>query len=390
MKLQLTDGGKDCLLHCLEGEDPPVFSSIKYGNGSNAGTSATALSNLMKTIAITSITRATGSEFVKLTGTFSNASIQTRFRVTETGVFIVDPDDNTKEIMFAYGYVDEEESILVPAVTDYAFETTDAVMVYVGQTQNITAIISQSMTNVTKAEYDAFVARRDNPHQVTKEQVGLGNVPNVNTNGQTPTFDEYDPDFSESLDTLELLSGSSLSGLFKSLAQSVHLFISHLRNTNNPHGITANSINAAAKTHKHSATDITSGILPIARGGTGYSSLAELQAALISGTTDGMYKTGSYTGTGTYGSTNKNVITYTKKPKFVLVQPVTGTSGTDEGFLCLADVTTLYSGGFNDDVANPSSDLHFTWSGTQVSWYGQNATKQANKASTMYRYLVVY
>jgi len=30
----------------------------------------------------------------------------------------------------------------------------------------------------------------ENPHQVTKEQIGLGNVPNVSTNDQTPDFDE--------------------------------------------------------------------------------------------------------------------------------------------------------------------------------------------------------
>ena len=103
-----------------------------------------------------------------------------------------------------------------------------------------------------------------------------------------------------------------------------------------------------------------------------------------------LYKTGTYTGTGNSGASYPITIQYDKKPKFVLVQPVSASSGTDSGFLCLADVTTLYSGGFNDDVSNSSSDLHFTWQDTYVSWYGQNANKQNNKSGALYRYLVVY
>lgn len=43
----------------------------------------------------------------------------------------------------------------------------------------------------------------------------------------------------------------------------------HTGNKNNPHNVTREQIGAAAAEHTHSANDINSGILPVARGGTG-------------------------------------------------------------------------------------------------------------------------
>lgn len=43
----------------------------------------------------------------------------------------------------------------------------------------------------------------------------------------------------------------------------------HTGNKNNPHNVTREQIGAAAAEHTHSASDINSGILPVARGGTG-------------------------------------------------------------------------------------------------------------------------
>lgn len=57
-------------------------------------------------------------------------------------------------------------------------------------------------------------------------------------------------------------------------------FTEHL-NSENPHGITPDIINAAKAEHCHSANDITSGILGVERGGTGATSLSELTQSLI-------------------------------------------------------------------------------------------------------------
>lgn len=391
MKLQLVPGGKDCLLHAMEGADPPVFSSIKYGNGSDAGSGATEMSNVILNIAITEITRAEGSEFVRLTGTFSNASISERFRVTETGVFIQDPDDHTKEILFAYAHVDETEAILIPSVTDYTFETTDSVLVYVGETENVTAIISESMTTATKAELNAHINDKTNPHDVTAEQIGLGNVPNVSTDGQTPTVDDLDETLTEqTLDDIELQNGDTLSRIVSKVANAIHWLISHIRNKNNPHGVTRAQIGAAAATHTHSASSITSGTLPVSRGGTGVNSTAGLAALVAEGVTS-LTTSGTYTGNGQYGSSNKVTISYSKKPKLIIVQPTVTSNACYGGFICLADVTTIACGGISNDVNNSRSILNLSWGSTSVSWYNStSASDQLNASQVIYRYLIVY
>lgn len=59
-------------------------------------------------------------------------------------------------------------------------------------------------------------------------------------------------------------------------------FTEHL-NSENPHGITPDIINAAKAEHCHSANDITSGILSVERGGTGVTSITQLRNELCKG-----------------------------------------------------------------------------------------------------------
>lgn len=74
-----------------------------------------------------------------------------------------------------------------------------------------------------------------NPHKVTKTQVGLGNVPNVTTNNQTPSYTEADS-------LTKLVSGEKLSVAFGKISKSITDLISHIANKNNPHGITKGQV----------------------------------------------------------------------------------------------------------------------------------------------------
>lgn len=63
-----------------------------------------------------------------------------------------------------------------------------------------------------------------NPHGTTKSDVGLGNVPNVATNNQTPTYTESS--------TLEkLTSGEKLSVAFGKISKAITDFIAHIGDT---------------------------------------------------------------------------------------------------------------------------------------------------------------
>lgn len=70
----------------------------------------------------------------------------------------------------------------------------------------------------------------------------------------------------EQIPNLEYDSAGSASKVQTALTQ-------HTSNKNNPHGVTAAQVGAAATSHKHSTSDITGGTLPVSRGGTGVSSL---------------------------------------------------------------------------------------------------------------------
>ena len=82
----------------------------------------------------------------------------------------------------------------------------------------------------------------------------------------------------------------------------------------------------AAKSHYHAAGDITSGILPNARGGMGTSNLSEFAASLgVS-----LIEVCSYVGTGTYGASNPNQFTFKDVPKLIFLLDSTGKIVADQ------------------------------------------------------------
>lgn len=268
MALKLTPSGTDLLLRAIAGEVNIKFTAIQLGNGADAGKSAAALSNPLLTAEISSYT--VGDVFVTLTSTFSNSKISAGFRATEVGVLAHDPDTEDGTLLYAYQYTPEGESDYIPASADKVLETQMDVLVYIGDAENVTASISQSLVYASRAELEAHVQNKGNPHNVTAEQVGLGNVSNVSTNDQTPTY-------AEARALVGLKSGEKLSISFGKIAKAVSSLIAHTKNGENPHKVTAKQVNAAAKDHKHSTNDLTGGVLGVARGGTGVTGYDKLK-----------------------------------------------------------------------------------------------------------------
>lgn len=153
-----------------------------------------------------------------------------------------------------------------------------------------------------KKSHDDHIADKENPHEVTKEQVELGNVPNVATNDQTPTYTE-----SSSLTTLT--SGEKMSVAFGKIKKAVSSLISHIADKvshiTEAERKTWNS--KAAGDHKHTKSEITDfpsslknpnalsingktydgssatdvGVMSASYGGTGKTSLIDSSNALI-------------------------------------------------------------------------------------------------------------
>ena len=98
----------------------------------------------------------------------------------------------------------------------------------------------------TITDLTAHTKNTSNPHSVTKTQVGLGNVPNVATNDQTPSY-------TEATSLSKLSSGEKLSVAFGKISKAITDLISHIGDTVKHITSTERTNWNAAKTHADSA-----------------------------------------------------------------------------------------------------------------------------------------
>ena len=82
----------------------------------------------------------------------------------------------------------------------------------------------QAAISAVQTNLNTHTSNKSNPHGVTASQVGLGNVPNVTTNAQTPTF-------TAATGNTPLTSGETLSTAFGKIARAIISLITHLADT---------------------------------------------------------------------------------------------------------------------------------------------------------------
>lgn len=101
-------------------------------------------------------------------------------------------------------------------------------------------------------------------------------------------------------------------------------------------------------------------------------------------------ESGTYVGTGTYGASNQNSLTFPYPPKLVIVWcPNASSSGGYNG------VTNpmLLAHGYNGitEVSDSAwGGITATWDGNTVSWYAVNAETQKNASGKTYYYVAFY
>lgn len=71
--------------------------------------------------------------------------------------------------------------------------------------------------------------------EVLKENAQLGNVPNVTTNNQTPTW-------SMATTLANIVSGETLTKIMGKISKAINDIISHIGNKSNPHGVTKSQV----------------------------------------------------------------------------------------------------------------------------------------------------
>lgn len=83
--------------------------------------------------------------------------------------------------------------------------------------------LTQTLLDNWSAAY-SHISNKSNPHAVTKSQVGLGNVPNVETNDQTPTY-------TQASTLANLTSGEKLGVSLGKIMKAIADFIAHKADT---------------------------------------------------------------------------------------------------------------------------------------------------------------
>lgn len=196
--------------------------------------------------------------------------------------------------------------------------------------------------------------------------------------------------------------------------------------------ITPAGIGAAPASHTHAATDITSGVLPIANGGTGGIDAESALYNLITGpnTNMGMYgitrsdklpvadvedgigrglpignladylneiekmarlQTGSYVGTGTYGSSNPCRLQLDFKPQlFILFGKSNSNASYRDMIIAIrGDAQLAFTISHGSNPSSPvSTGLIFSWASKYLTWYASTLNNQLNASGVTYNWLV--
>ena len=117
-------------------------------------------------------------------------------------------------------YTDNEIAKLIGAAP-HTLDTLEEIANAMADNDDVVTALEEAIgKKANESEFKSHANNTSNPHGVTKSQVGLGNVPNVKTNDQTPTY-------SEATELSPLTSGEKLSIAFGKLAKAVSDLILH-------------------------------------------------------------------------------------------------------------------------------------------------------------------
>ena len=277
---KLTTNGISLMVRAIGGEGI-TFTKVAIGNGDVPADykELTTLQNGLVSMGIDEII--TEDQYVIVKANMTNADFEAGFYWTELGVFAQDPDGG-EDILYAYAHyiiTGDEAATYIPASDSSLVEITHSVHVFVGELDNVTALLTKHSEFASAADLKDHVENEENPHKVTKEQVGLGLIINAKPEDQKPVFSNLVSAYSVNATTgkytfSNIFSGERVGSILQKVRTLITLVINHF-NATNPHKVTAAQAGAAAKSHQHTANDINKGTLGIPRGGTGGTTAAE-------------------------------------------------------------------------------------------------------------------
>ena len=147
----ITSAGNNIIARIVAGLNV-TFNRIAIGDGYDYDTdkfvTKTELVNEVKSLPIKTM-QITSSNYVELTAQFAKNDIKDTFWYREVGVYIIDPDDETKEILFAYGNRNNAAECITPHIQNYAVLKNIKCEVGVGSSKNVNILINTVTTTTT-------------------------------------------------------------------------------------------------------------------------------------------------------------------------------------------------------------------------------------------------
>lgn len=140
----LTSAGKEMMARIIAGENI-TFKRYAIGDGYEYNmenfVNKTELVNEVLTVDITSMA-IENNDIISLVGKFSTSELTDSFWYREIGIYIIDPDDETKEILYAYGNRNDYAEFITPHVAGYQILKEIECKVSVGESANVRIYIN--------------------------------------------------------------------------------------------------------------------------------------------------------------------------------------------------------------------------------------------------------
>ena len=228
---QLTDSGKALLMRAIAGE-VLTFTRMAIGSGELAeGQDQDELTALIhEELSITPTDLDDSQEgLIAISGDFGSEDVTEDFMWRELGIF-AHGEDNV-ELLYAYANDGEDAGMLRAITTDILTEQTLTLIVEIDDAENVNVIFNPHTQYAEASVLVGHMNNHSNPHQVTKAQVGLGNVVNKAPNNITV-------DFTEAETQANIATGEKLSVMFGKIAKVITDAIAHITSTSNPHSVT--------------------------------------------------------------------------------------------------------------------------------------------------------
>ena len=260
----ITNAGIELLKNALSGGTITV-TAIKSGAGKvdvSALKSQTAVSSIKQSGTVQGVTKT--NETIKIGVLFSNAGLSAGYSMTQLGIYA--KGSTGSEVLFAISQsITGKEVPAESAMPSWSLVHNFYIKLNNDVTMTATVDPEGYVTFETmQTALNKHTGNKSNPHSVTKSQVGLGNVPNVATNDQTPTY-------SDTTTLVTLSSGEKISIAFAKIKLAITTLINHLANKSNPHGVTKTQVGLGNVENKSSATirgELTKGNVTTALGFT--------------------------------------------------------------------------------------------------------------------------